>query len=76
MIGIPKTIDNDIMYLDKSFGFDTAFAEAVKAVACAHVEAVGRHERDRSGETDGSSLGIHFLLRGAGGATRQLLSDP
>jgi 6-phosphofructokinase 1 len=41
VIGIPKTIDNDIMYLDKSFGFDTAFAEAVKAVACAHVEAVG-----------------------------------
>src|ERR1700758_3668974 len=41
VIGIPKTIDNDIMYLDKSFGFDTAFAGAVKAVACAHVEAVG-----------------------------------
>ena len=29
------------MYLDKSFGFETAFAEAVKAVSCAHVEAVG-----------------------------------
>jgi 6-phosphofructokinase 1 len=41
IIGIPKTIDNDIMYLDKSFGFETAFAEAVKAVSCAHVEAVG-----------------------------------
>ena len=41
VIGIPKTIDNDIMYLDKSFGFDTAFAEAVKAVSCAHVEAMG-----------------------------------
>jgi 6-phosphofructokinase 1 len=41
VIGIPKTIDNDIQYLDKSFGFETAFAEAVKAVSCAHVEAVG-----------------------------------
>ncbi|MBV9673841.1 MAG: ATP-dependent 6-phosphofructokinase, partial [Verrucomicrobia bacterium] len=41
VIGIPKTIDNDIMYIDKSFGFETAFAEAVKAVSCAHVEAVG-----------------------------------
>ncbi len=41
VIGIPKTIDNDILYLDKSFGFETAFAEAVKAVSCAHVEAVG-----------------------------------
>src|ERR1700751_3549818 len=40
VIGIPKTIDNDIMYLDKSFGFDTAFAEAVKALSCGHVEAI------------------------------------
>ena len=40
IIGIPKTIDNDIPYLDKSFGFETAFAEAVKAVSCAHVEAI------------------------------------
>jgi len=40
VIAIPKTIDNDIMYLDKSFGFETAFAEAVKAVSCAHVEAI------------------------------------
>lgn len=41
VIGIPKTIDNDIMYLDKSFGFETAFAEAVKAVKGAHTEALG-----------------------------------
>lgn len=41
IIGIPKTIDNDIMYLDKSFGFETAFAEAVKAVTCAHTESLG-----------------------------------
>jgi 6-phosphofructokinase 1 len=41
VIGIPKTIDNDIMYIDKSFGFETAFAEAVKAVSAAYVEAVG-----------------------------------
>jgi 6-phosphofructokinase 1 len=41
VIGIPKTIDNDIMYMDKSFGFETAFAEAVKAVTCAHVESLG-----------------------------------
>lgn len=41
VIGIPKTIDNDIMYLDKSFGFETAFAEAVNAVKCAYTEACG-----------------------------------
>jgi 6-phosphofructokinase 1 len=41
IIGIPKTIDNDIMYLDKSFGFETAFAEAVNTITCAHAEADG-----------------------------------
>ncbi len=41
VVGIPKTIDNDIMYLDKSFGFETAFANAVQAVKCAYVEATG-----------------------------------
>jgi len=41
IIGIPKTIDNDIMYLDKSFGFETAFSAAVNAITCAYVEAAG-----------------------------------
>ena len=41
VVGIPKTIDNDIMYLDKSFGFETAFAMAVESVRSAHVEASG-----------------------------------
>lgn len=41
VVGIPKTIDNDIMYLDKSFGFETAFANAVNSVKCAFVEATG-----------------------------------
>jgi 6-phosphofructokinase 1 len=41
VIGIPKTIDNDIMFIDKSFGFETAFAEAVKVVSAVHVEAGG-----------------------------------
>ena len=41
VVGIPKTIDNDIMYLDKSFGFETAFAVAVQAVKCAEIESLG-----------------------------------
>lgn len=41
VVGIPKTIDNDITHLDKCFGFETAFAEAVNALNCAHVESVG-----------------------------------
>jgi 6-phosphofructokinase 1 len=41
IVGIPKTIDNDIMYLDKSFGFETAFAMAVQAVRSTYVESTG-----------------------------------
>lgn len=41
VIGIPKTIDNDLNLIDKTFGFDTAISEAVKAIQCAHVEAKG-----------------------------------
>ncbi|KAG0567914.1 hypothetical protein KC19_7G171400 [Ceratodon purpureus] len=37
--GIPKTIDNDIDVIDKSFGFDTAVEEAQRAINAAHVEA-------------------------------------
>jgi 6-phosphofructokinase 1 len=36
---VPKTIDNDIPYIDQSFGFQTAFSEAAKSIQAAHVEA-------------------------------------
>ncbi|KAH8060433.1 6-phosphofructokinase [Aureococcus anophagefferens] len=36
---IPKTIDNDIPLIDRSFGFDTAVAEAKRAIDVAVVEA-------------------------------------
>ncbi|KAF1887052.1 hypothetical protein Lal_00046290 [Lupinus albus] len=39
IVGIPKTIDNDIPVIDKSFGFDTAVEEAQRAINAAHVEA-------------------------------------
>jgi len=41
VIGIPKTIDNDISYMDKSFGFETAVAETRTSIYSAHVEAEG-----------------------------------
>ncbi|KAF3442937.1 hypothetical protein FNV43_RR16855 [Rhamnella rubrinervis] len=37
--GVPKTIDNDIPVIDRSFGFDTAVEEAQRAINAAHVEA-------------------------------------
>ena len=39
VVGIPKTIDNDILYFDKTFGFDTAVEEACKVINCAFTEA-------------------------------------
>jgi 6-phosphofructokinase 1 len=41
VVGIPKTIDNDIMFIDQSFGFQTAFSEATKSIRAAHVESTG-----------------------------------
>jgi 6-phosphofructokinase 1 len=39
VVGIPKTIDNDLSFVERSFGFDTAVSEAVMAVSAAHTEA-------------------------------------
>ncbi len=39
VVGIPKTIDNDLKFVESSFGFQTAVSRAVDAVSCAHVEA-------------------------------------
>lgn len=39
VVGIPKTIDNDIRYCHRSFGYLTAVGEAEKVINCAHVEA-------------------------------------
>jgi len=38
-IAVPKSIDNDILLIDKTFGFDTAVEEAQKALMAAKVEA-------------------------------------
>ncbi|MDD3079917.1 MAG: ATP-dependent 6-phosphofructokinase [Paludibacter sp.] len=41
--GIPKTIDNDINMIDKSFGFETAFEKAGEIIRFAHNEAKGAY---------------------------------
>lgn len=43
IIGIPKTIDNDLMFIDESFGFQTAYEAAVQSLICAHIEAKGAY---------------------------------
>ncbi len=41
IVGIPKTIDNDLDLIEKSFGFDTAIEKTGEAIRSAHVEAKG-----------------------------------
>ncbi|MBR7180533.1 MAG: ATP-dependent 6-phosphofructokinase [Kiritimatiellae bacterium] len=41
VVGIPKTIDNDLQFVGRSFGFETAVAEAANVIRNAHVEAKG-----------------------------------
>lgn len=39
VIGIPKTIDNDVSFVQKTFGFETAVGEARRAIYAANTEA-------------------------------------
>lgn len=39
IVGVPKTVDNDLVFIQRSFGFDTAVQKATEAVAAAHMEA-------------------------------------
>ncbi len=41
VVGIPKTIDNDISYIQRTFGFETAFSVASEILNNAHAEAKG-----------------------------------
>jgi 6-phosphofructokinase 1 len=41
VVGVPKTIDNDINLVARSFGFDTATDTAAEVIRSAHAEATG-----------------------------------
>ena len=43
VIAVPKTIDNDIGFIDSSFGFATAVLAAARVITCAHNEAKGAY---------------------------------
>ncbi|KAJ7546453.1 hypothetical protein O6H91_08G041000 [Diphasiastrum complanatum] len=55
IVGIPKTIDNDILLIDKTFGFDTAIEEAQRAINAAYVEVPF--------EMDGKNGVLQFMKR-------------
>lgn len=41
IVGVPKTIDNDVSFVDKTFGYETAVEHARMAVDAVHAEATG-----------------------------------
>ncbi|ONM55740.1 ATP-dependent 6-phosphofructokinase 2, partial [Zea mays] len=43
--GVPKTVDNNVGIIDRSFGFHTAVEAAQRAIAAAHVEPRARRNR-------------------------------
>ncbi|MBW2174534.1 MAG: ATP-dependent 6-phosphofructokinase, partial [Deltaproteobacteria bacterium] len=74
VIGIPKTIDNDIYLIDRSFGFETAVGVAAEVIRSAHNEAtsalngiglvklMGRHSGFIAAEATLAMPVVNFVL--------------
>lgn len=75
VVGIPKTIDNDIPGTDVTFGFDTARLTATEAIDKLHTTAESHH-RIMVVETMGRNAGWIALESGiAGGANSVLIPE-
>ncbi|HEX6239879.1 MAG TPA: ATP-dependent 6-phosphofructokinase [Polyangiales bacterium] len=74
VVGIPKTIDNDVRFVTRSFGFGTAVDEAVRVIDAAHTEArsvdngvalvklMGRHAGFIAAAATVASQDVNFCL--------------
>jgi len=71
-IGIPKTIDNDLVGTDTTFGFDSAVAEATDACDRLHTTAES-HDRVMVLEVMGRNTGWIALAAGIGGGADCIL---
>jgi ATP-dependent phosphofructokinase / diphosphate-dependent phosphofructokinase len=75
LVGIPKTIDNDVAGTDRSFGFDTAVTTVTEAIDRLRTTAESHH-RIMVVETMGRDAGWIALMAGiAGGADRILIPE-
>ncbi len=75
VVGVPKTIDNDIQGTDVTFGFDTAVAMATEAIDRLHTTAESHH-RVMVLELMGRNTGFITLEAGlAGGADVILIPE-
>jgi 6-phosphofructokinase 1 len=74
VVGIPKTIDNDVRYVSRTFGYGTAVGEAVRVIESAHTEArcvehgvalvklMGRHAGFIAAAAAVASADVNFCL--------------
>lgn len=74
VVGVPKTVDNDVAFVSRSFGFLTSVEEAAKVLHCAHTEAksvhnglsivklMGRHAGFIAGGATIASQDVNFCL--------------
>jgi 6-phosphofructokinase 1 len=74
VVGIPKTIDNDVSHVSRTFGFGTAVAEAARVIDSAHTEArsvengvslvklMGRHAGFIAAAATVASQDVNFCL--------------
>ncbi len=75
MVGVPKTIDNDLMATERTFGFDTAVSIVTEAIDRLHTTAQS-HDRVMIVETMGRYAGWIALYSGvAGGADVILIPE-
>lgn len=72
IVGVPKTIDNDLMGTDRTFGFDTAVTIATEAIDRLHTTAQS-HNRVMIIETMGRYAGWIALYAGAAGGADVIL---
>lgn len=72
VIGVPKTIDNDLAATDTTFGFDTAVSNAVEAIDKLRTTAES-HSRIMVVEAMGRYAGFLALSAGMGGAADAIL---
>jgi len=72
IIGVPKTIDNDISSTDVTFGFDTAVNTATEAIDKLHTTAMS-HDRVMVVEVMGRYVGWIALHSGISGSTDVIL---
>ena len=75
IVGVPKTIDNDIRGTERTFGFDTAVSIATEAIDRLHTTAES-HDRIMVVEVMGRHVGHIATWSGlAGGATMTLIPE-